>query len=398
MRTLKDFGDEIAGKRVLVRVDFNVPRDKTTGRIANDMRIRQALPTIRHCVERGARTTLMSHLGRPKGKPSPELSLEKVGERVSELLGAPVRFAADCIGPKAAAVVDGMADGEVALLENVRFHPEEEQNDSAFAGKLAALGEFYVNDAFGTAHRAHASTEGITKFLPSCAGLLIEKEVRYLSQAVKDPEHPFVAVMGGAKVGDKIGVIRNLLKNADELLIGGAMTYTFLKSQGKGIGDSLVEEDRLDLARELLQEGGGKIILPLDHICAADTSGDATLVTFRGEIRDGMKGLDIGPKTMAVYESRIAGARLVVWNGPMGYFEMDPFAVGTERIAQSLADCDGTTIVGGGETAEAVERLGLQDRMTHVSTGGGACLDFLAGKVLPGIAALDYGSQGDPGG
>jgi len=389
MRTIRQLGDALGPKKVLMRVDFNVPTDKKSGRITNDLRIRQALPTIRYCVERGARTILMSHLGRPKGKRNPALSLGIIAERLSELLGSPVRLAPDCVGPDAAAAVDGMADGDVVMLENVRFHAQEEANDPAFAKGLAALGDVYVNDAFGTAHRAHASTEGIARLLPSCAGFLIEKEVAYLSKAVTNPEHPFVALLGGAKVSDKIEVIRNLLKNADSLLIGGAMAYTFLKSQGIPVGNSLVEDDKLDLAAQLLEEGGEKILLPVDHVCAADTSGEATLNAFETEITAGMIGLDIGSKTATMYESRIASARLVVWNGPMGYFEMKPFAEGTNRIAAALAGCAGTTIVGGGETAEAVEALGLQGKISHVSTGGGACLDFLAGKELPGLAALE---------
>ena len=388
MKTLKDIGDEISGKRVLMRVDFNVPLDKQTGKITNDMRIRQTLPTIRYAVERGARAILMSHLGRPDGKAVPELSMKSVAKRLSELLGKPVKFAPDCVGPSVEAMVGQMSDGEVLLLENVRFHAEEEENDREFARKLAELGDFYVNDAFGTAHRAHASTEGVARLLPSAAGMLMEKEVHYLSKAIKDPEHPFVAVMGGAKVSDKIGVIRTLLQQADLLLVGGAMAYTFLKYQGKGVGNSKVEDDKLEVAGALLREAGKKILLPIDHVCADRIAQDATITTADGDVPQGVIGLDIGPKTAALYESKIADAKLVVWNGPMGYFELDAFSEGTKRIARAMASCKGITIVGGGETAEAVEKLGLQDRMSHVSTGGGAALEFLAGKQLPGIAVL----------
>jgi len=389
MRTLKDLGDGIAGKRVLMRVDFNVPMDKQSGEITNDMRIRQALPTIRYTMELGAAIILMSHLGRPDGKPAPGLSLKKVADRLSDMLRVQVKLAPDCIGPEVARMVERAADGEVLMLENVRFHPEEEENDPAFAAKLAELGDFYVNDAFGTAHRAHASTEGVARLLPSAAGFLIEKEVRYLSMATQNPAHPFVAIMGGAKVSDKIGAIRNLLTKADVLLVGGAMAYTFLKHQGKSVGNSKVEEDKVELAGELLSDAGEQIVLPLDHVCADSISETATVMTFEDEIPEGMIGLDIGPKTAASYVKKIGKAGLVTWNGPMGYFEIDAFAEGTRRIARAMAACKGTTIVGGGETAEAVEDLDLQDKIDHVSTGGGACLDFLAGEVLPGIAVLE---------
>jgi len=389
MKTLADLGDKIAGKRVLMRVDFNVPMDKETSEITNDLRIRQALPTIRYAMQRGARTILMSHLGRPKGKEVASLSMQRVADRLGELLGAPVKFAADCIGGKAKAAVDALGDGGVLVLENLRFHAEEEDNDEAFAKALASLADYYVDDAFGTAHRAHASTEGVTKLLPSVSGFLIEKEIEQLSKVTGNPEHPFVAVMGGAKVSDKIDVIRNLLKKCDVLLVGGAMAYTFLKQQGVAVGKSKVEDDKLDLAGELLAEAAGKIMLPVDHVVAAEISEDAKPQTVGAEIPDGMIGLDIGPKTAALYEEKIAAARLVTWNGPLGYSEIAAFADGTKRVAEAMARCGGTTIVGGGETAEAVEELGLQDKLSHVSTGGGACLDFLAGKVLPGIAALE---------
>jgi len=389
VRTIQDFDSELAGKRVLIRVDFNVPLDKKTGEIANDLRIRQALPTIRFVVERGGRCVLMSHLGRPKGKPSPKYSLRKVAGRLEELLGSPVAFVGQCIGPQARDAVEQLKDGDVLMLENLRFHPGEERNCVWFAQQLASLADYYVNDAFGTAHRAHASTEGVTRFLPSAAGFLIQKEVEYLSRATGEPERPFVAVMGGAKVSDKIEAIRNLLKKADLLLIGGAMAYTFLKRQGVPVGRSLVEDDKLELAGELLEEAGQKILLPSDHVCAREVSEQAEPKTFEVEIPDEMIGLDIGPKTAELYVNKIAGARLVTWNGPMGYMEIEAFAEGTRRVAQAMAASEGVTIVGGGETAECVEKLGLQDKMSHVSTGGGACLDFLAGKELPGIAALE---------
>jgi len=389
MKTVEALGESIRGKRVLMRVDFNVPLDKQTGEITNDLRIRRALPSIRYAMDRGARTILMSHLGRPKGKVVPELSLNKVAERLCELLDKSVPCAPDCVGPEVESLTREMDDGDVILLENLRFHPEEEENDPDFARKLASLADFFVNDAFGTAHRAHASTEGVTHYLPSCAGFLLAREVEYLSRAIRDPEHPYVAVMGGAKVSDKIEVIRNLLDKADLLLVGGAMAYTFLKRQGIGVGNSLVEDDKLEVAGELLEKGGEKVMLPWDHVCAEEVSADVEPKTVRGEIPGGLIGLDIGPDTARAYAEKIAGARMVTWNGPLGYSEIDAFASGTRAVARAMAECDATTIVGGGETAEAVESLGLQDQMSHVSTGGGASLEFLAGKTLPGIAALE---------
>jgi phosphoglycerate kinase len=390
MKTLKDIADNIPGKKVLMRVDFNVPLDKKTFAVTNDLRVRQALPTIRFTRERGGRTILMSHLGRPDGEVKPEFSMKKVADRLSALLGAPVKFAPDCIGPEVEKMVKGMANGQVLMLENLRFHAQEEENDECFSKQLAALGDYYVDDAFGTAHRAHASTEGVTHLMPSVAGLLIEKEVQYLSRVVNSPARPLVAVMGGAKVKDKVEAIRNLLKLADTLLIGGAMAYTFLKQQGKTIGKSSFEEDKLKLAGELLAEYAGKIVLPVDHVCAGEISAAAQAKTVDDvNIPEGLLGLDIGPKTARLYASRIEQAKTVTWNGPMGYFELDAFAEGTRSIARAMAKCKGVTIVGGGETGEAVEELGLQDKVGHISTGGGACLDFLAGKVLPGIKALE---------
>lgn len=389
MRTIRDLEGQLAGKRVLTRVDFNLPLDKATGEISNDLRIRMALPTIRFAREHGARVILMSHLGRPKGKRDEKLSLKKVADRLGELLGAEVAFAPDCIGPQAASAVAGLGDGDVLMLENTRFHAGDEANDPEMSAALAALADLYVNDAFGTAQRAHASTVGVAGCLPSAAGFLIEKEVQYLSRATSNPDHPYVAVMGGAKVSDKIKVIRNLLGKVDCMLIGGAMAYTFLKQQGVGVGNSLVEEDRLDVAAELLAEAGDKILLPLDHVCAREIEPEAESATFDDEVPDGWIGLDIGPRTTALFEEKIRGAALVTWNGPLGYFEIEKFGAGTEAVARAMADCGATTIVGGGETAEAVEELGLQDKISHISTGGGASLEFLAGEELPGIAALE---------
>jgi len=389
MKTIRDLADQLSGKRVLMRVDFNVPMDKETGEITNDLRIRRALPTIQFAIERGARVILMSHLGRPKGKPDPKYSLRKVTDRLSELLGKQVAFAEDCIGPKAEQAASALKDGEVLMLENTRYHAEEEANEPEFARKLASLGDIYISDAFGTVHRAHASTVGVAEHLPAAAGLLVEKEVQYLSQATENPSHPYVAIMGGAKVSDKIKVIRNLLPKVDAMLIGGAMAYTFLKQQGLSVGKSLVEDDRLDVAEELLKEAGGKIVLPVDHVCAQEISDDAEVKTFEREIPEGWIGLDIGPKTASQFAERIRGAALVTWNGPVGYFEIDAFSQGTVAVAQAMADSGATTIVGGGETAEAVEKLGLQDKISHVSTGGGASLEFLGGDKLPGLAVLE---------
>jgi len=389
MKTIRDFADELAGKRVLMRVDFNVPMDKVSGAITNDLRIRMALPTIKYARERGAKVVLMSHLGRPKdNKPDPKLSLQKVADRLGELLGAPVAFASDCIGPEAERAVKLLKNGDVLMLENTRFHAGDETNDPEMSRQLGALADIFVNDAFGTAHRAHASTVGVARFLPSAAGFLLEREVKYLSRATTNPDHPYVAVMGGAKVSDKIKVLRNLLAKVDSMLIGGAMAYTFLKQKGVKVGNSLVEADRLDVAAELLAQGGAKIVLPVDHVCAQKIDAAAEVRTFDKEIPDGWIGLDIGPKTEALFKQKIKGAALVTWNGPLGYFEIEKFADGTRAVAQALADSGATTIVGGGETAEAVERLGLQDKISHVSTGGGASLEFLAGDNLPGIAAL----------
>jgi phosphoglycerate kinase len=372
-----------------MRVDFNVALDKETGEITNDLRIRRALPTIRFALEHDARLILMSHLGRPKGEVDPDLSMKKVADRLGELLGQPVEFASDCIGEEPQQKVQALGQGEVLVLENLRFHAGEKENASCFASQLASLADYYVNDAFGTAHRAHASTAGVPQHLPGCIGFLIERELENLSRALSEPEEPFVAIMGGAKVSDKIEAIENLLQKANKLLVGGAMAYTFLKQQGVEVGESLVEEDKLDLAGGLLEDYPGKIELPFDHVCAAEISADAEPRTVEGDIPEGMIGLDIGPKTAEKYAGIIRDAAMVTWNGPMGYFEIDAFAEGTYAVARALAQCEGMTIVGGGETAESVEQLDLQEQVSHVSTGGGACLDYLAGKTLPAIAALE---------
>jgi len=388
MRTIQEMTDKLSGKKVLMRVDFNVPLDKKTGVMSNDLRIRRALPTVRYALEHGAAIILMSHLDRPEGR-DPKFTLKPIAKRLSELLGKECQFASDCIGPEAEQAAAALQPGQVLMLENTRYHAEEEANDAEFARKLASLGDIYVSDAFGTVHRAHASTAGVASYLPSAAGLLVEKEVEYLSKAIENPPHPYVAVMGGAKVSDKISVIRNLLPKVDCMLIGGAMAYTFLKQQGVAVGSSLVEEDRLDVAADLLAEGGDKLVLPVDHVCAQKIDAEAEAKTFIKEIPDGWIGLDIGPKTTEEFRSRIATASLVTWNGPVGYFEIDKFGNGTVGVARAMAECDAITIVGGGETAEAVEELGLEDRISHVSTGGGASLEFLAGEKLPGLAVLE---------
>jgi phosphoglycerate kinase len=388
-RTVRDV--EVAGRRVLVRVDFNVPLDEH-GRVADDRRIRESLPTVRYLLEQGAAVVLMSHLGRPGGRVVEELRMAPVGERLAQLLGRAVRVLPDCVGPEVEAVVARLQPGEVALLENLRFHPGEEANDPDFAAALARLGDLYVNDAFGTAHRAHASTVGVAAHLPAVAGLLMEKEIRYLSRLLESPEHPFVAVLGGKKVSDKIGVLRNLLERVDAVLVGGGMAYTFLRSQGYRVGRSLVEEDKVELARELIERArarGVQLWLPEDVVVAERPSPEVPRrVVPAGEIPEGWMGLDIGPRTAERFAGVIQGARLVVWNGPMGVFELEPFAAGTRAVAEAVARCPGTTVVGGGDTAAAVERFGLLERFDHVSTGGGASLEFLEGRELPGIRVL----------
>ncbi|MBV6457333.1 MAG: Phosphoglycerate kinase [Fimbriimonadaceae bacterium] len=383
-KTVRDL--EAHGKRVLVRCDFNVPLDGD--RITDDRRITEALPTIRHLIAQGAKVIVCSHLGRPKGV-SPEFSLAPVACRLTDLLGQDVRLLPDCIGLQTAAACASLAPGQVVLLENVRFHPEEEANDPAFAKELASLAEVYVNDAFGTAHRAHASTEGVAHILPGYAGFLIEKELNFLGKAISDPKRPFVAILGGAKVKDKIAVIESLLPKVDRLIIGGGMMFTFLRAQGKEIGKSLLDESNLEFARKTLEASGNKIALPTDTVVCAELKEDAaTTVVDTSAIPADQLGADIGPASIAVFSDIIRGAGTVVWNGPMGVFEMKPFEAGTRGIAAAMAECQGTTIVGGGDSAAAVEQFGFADRVSHVSTGGGASLEFLEGKVLPGIAAL----------
>ena len=388
-KTVRDIDPR--GKRVLVRCDFNVPLDGAA--ITDEKRIVEALPTIRYLKEAGARVILCSHLGRPKGKADPKYSLAPVAARLGELLGCPVPLAADVTGESARSLADSLRDGEVMLLENVRFDPREEKNDPAFARELASLAELYVNDAFGTAHRAHASTAGVADYLPAVCGFLIEKELSFLGGALEEPARPFAAILGGAKVSDKIGVIRSLLAKVDSLLIGGGMAYTFIKAQGGQIGGSLCEEDKLDLARELLaeaEEKGVRLLLPVDTVIADAFREDAaTRVVPAGQIPDGWQGLDIGPETRALFAAEVKQAATVVWNGPMGVFEMRPFAAGTEAVAEAMAESGAVTIIGGGDSAAAAAQMGVADRIRHISTGGGASLEFLEGKVLPGIACLE---------
>ncbi len=390
-KTVEDV--DVAGKRVLVRVDFNVPQDET-GAITDDRRIRAALPTIEYLIAQNARVILASHLGRPKGGPTPKYSLAPVAGRLSQLLGKPVPLAPDSVGPQVQALVSGLQDGQVLLLENVRFYPEEEKNDPAYAAQLASLAEIYVNDAFGTAHRAHASTEGVTRHLPGAAGYLMKKELDYLGSNVENPERPFVAILGGAKVKDKISVIEALLPKVDTLIIVGGMAYTFFKAQGKEIGKSLLDAGNIDFAKRLLAENGDKIMLPVDVMVVdgnpfdADPATLSTKVVSVEEIPADWEGVDAGPVTVKAIAAVLQGAKTVIWNGPAGIFEFPQFAVGTQGIAQAMADSSATTIVGGGDSAAAVEKLGFADRMTHISTGGGASLEFLEGKELPGVAAL----------
>jgi len=379
---------DVAGKRVLVRCDFNVPLDKDL-HITEDLRIRAALPTITYLLDHGAAVILCSHLGRPKGGPDDKLRLDPVAARLSELLGRPVRKLDDCVGPEVEAAAKAMKPGDVLLLENLRFHEEETENDPEFARQLASLADLFVSDAFGTVHRAHASTAGVCQYLPSAAGFLLQKEIEFLGGALEHPTRPFVAILGGAKVSDKIGVIENLLGKADTLLIGGGMANTFLKAQGYEMGDSLVEEGSLDLARDLLARGGDRLLLPVDLVVADAFSADANKrVVPADSVPAGWRALDIGPKTVARYAQVVADAGTVVWNGPMGVFEFPAFAEGTFALAKALADSHAVTIVGGGDSAAAVEQSGLADKITHISTGGGASLEFLEGKELPGIAAL----------
>jgi len=387
MSTLSIRDLDLAGKRVFIRVDFNVPLAAGGQEITSDKRIRASLPTIRYALEKGAAVILASHLGRPKGKPNPEMSLKPIAVKLAELLGRPVAMAPDCVGPAVEAMLP--APSEVLLLENLRFHPEEEKNDPEFSKQLAKLCDVYVNDAFGSAHRAHASTVGMIAYVKqAAAGLLMDKEIEYLTKAVKNPARPCVAILGGAKVSDKIEVIQNLMKVVDKLMIGGAMAYTFLRARGEGTGKSLVEEDKIDLARELMAEAGSKLMLPVDHVVADELkAGVETKVVDK--VPDGLMGLDIGPKTIAAYEQVIAGAKTVIWNGPMGVFETPPFDKGTVALAKAVAASGAISVVGGGESEKAIKSAGVSDKISHISTGGGASLEFLAGIELPGVAALE---------
>lgn len=384
-KSVKDI--DVKGKRVLVRVDFNVPLKD--GQVTDDTRIRAALPTINYLIDQGAELILCSHLGRPKDGPDPVFSLKPVAAYLGKLLGKQVAFAEDCIGSAAEKAVAALKPGDILVLENTRFHKEEKKNDPEMARQLASLADVYVNDAFGSAHRAHASTEGVTKFLPAVAGFLLEKEIQYLDQAIENPKRPFVAILGGAKVSDKIGVIKNLLSKADTVLIGGGMANTFFKAQGYPIGDSLVEDDVLDTARELAKIGGQKLRLPVDVVIADKFDDSAqTKVIDVGPVPDGWRILDIGPQTVANFSKVIADADTVVWNGPMGVFEMPNFAKATFAIAKAVADSDAVSIIGGGDSAAAIAQSGLADKISHISTGGGASLEMLEGIQLPGLAAL----------
>lgn len=384
-KTIRDI--DLRGKKVLVRVDFNVPIKD--GIVSDDTRIRAALPTIQYLLDQGAAVILCSHLGRPKEGPDPQFSMKPTAEHLSKLIGKPVAFAEDCIGPIAEQAASQLKPGKILVLENTRFHKGETKNDPEMAKQLAALADVYVNDAFGSAHRAHASTEGVARLLPAVAGFLMEKEIQYLGQAIANPQMPFVAILGGAKISDKIGVIRNLLNKADQVLIGGGMANTFFKAQGYPIGDSLVEDEALEVAKELLAQGSTKLRLPVDVVIADKFEDGAQKKTMSmGPIPDGWRIMDIGPETVEAFRKVILPAGTIVWNGPMGVFEFPNFAEGTFEIAKAVAECKGTTIVGGGDSVSAVKKSGVADQITHISTGGGASLEMLEGLVLPGVAAL----------
>ncbi|MBN2387149.1 MAG: phosphoglycerate kinase [Anaerolineales bacterium] len=386
-KTVRDI--DLQGKRVLMRVDFNVPMDET-GKVTDDKRIKAALPTIQYVLEQGASLILMSHLGRPKGGPDPVFSLKAASEVLSGHLDRPVQMAPDCIGPEVEKLAAALKPGDVLMLENTRFHAGEEKNDPDLARQMAALGDIYVNDAFGSAHRAHSSTEGVARYLPAVSGFLMEKELEYLGRATANPEHPYIAILGGAKISDKILLVENLLARCDRLIVGGGMANTFLAARGVDMQDSLVEEASLETAREILSRQADKLILPVDAVIADKFEAEAdSQVVDVDQIPAGWRMLDVGPKTLALYRQALSGARLVVWNGPVGVFEMPKFAEGTFALARLLAESDATTVIGGGDSASAVKKAGVAKQMTHVSTGGGASLEFLEGKELPGVAALN---------
>lgn len=390
-KTIRDI--DVTGKKVLVRCDFNVPLDKETGKITNDLRIVGALPTIKYLLEHKAKVILCSHLGKPKGEVKPNLSLAPVAKRLSEYLGFEVKLAKDIVGEDAKRLASELKEGEAILLENVRFDAREEANDAEFSKELASLADIYVNDAFGTAHRAHSSTAGVADYLPAVCGFLIEKEVQMLGDSLNNPERPFVAILGGAKVSDKIKVIENLIEKADSIIIGGGMTYTFLKAMGYNVGNSICELDRLDLAKETMkkaEEKNVKLLFPVDTVCGKEFSNDTEIkVVNSKEIPDGWQGLDIGPESVKLFTEELKKAKTVMWNGPLGVFEFENFAKGTNAIAKVLSEIDATTIIGGGDSAAAVEKGGYSEKMTHISTGGGASLEFLEGKILPGIDCLE---------
>ena len=384
-KTVKDI--DLKGKRVLMRVDFNVPMQD--GKVTDDKRIKASLPTIKYVLDQGASLLLMSHLGRPKGSPDPEFSLRAAADVLSSHLGVPVKMAPDTVGPEVEAMANELKPGEVLMLENTRFHKGEEKNDLELAKQMAALADVYVNDAFGSAHRAHSSTEGIAQFLPAVSGFLMEQELEYLGRAVRNPEHPYVAILGGAKISDKILVVETLLKQSDKLIIGGGMANTFLAAKGLDMQDSLVEEASVDTAKSILEKAGDKLVLPVDAVIADKFEAEAdSQVVDVDKIPAGWRMMDVGPKTLELYKQALEGARLIVWNGPVGVFEMPKFAEGTFALAKLLAESGATTVIGGGDSASAVKKAGVAKQMTHVSTGGGASLEFLEGKELPGVAAL----------
>jgi len=384
-KTVKDI--DLKGKRVLMRVDFNVPM--ADGKVTDDKRIKAALPTINYVLEQGASLLLMSHLGRPKGEPNPEFSLKAASEALAALLGKPVQMAPDCVGAEVEKMAKALKPGDVLMLENTRYHKGEEKNDLDLAKQMAALGEIYVNDAFGSAHRAHSSTEGVARFLPAVSGFLMEQELEYLGRAIANPEHPYIAILGGAKISDKILVVETLLSKCDKLIIGGGMANTFLAAKGLNMQDSLVEESSLETAKSILAKSADKLILPVDAIIADKFDAEANTQTVDvDKIPAGWRMLDVGPKTIDLYKTSLSGVKLVVWNGPVGVFEMPKFAEGTFALAKLLAESGATTVIGGGDSASAVKKAGLAKQMTHVSTGGGASLEFLEGKELPGVAAL----------